>query len=129
MRKIPIEYAKEGDILGKNLYNNLGSMLIREGVSLNFNIIKKLKKMGFLSIYIKDRYNDEIIEEIIKPKTMTRIHELQENLKNIIIDFNNSGKADAKKVDKNVGDINERINEVLYEVIFKIGRASCRERV
>lgn len=118
MRKIPIEYAKEGDILGKNLYNNLGSMLIREGVSLNFNIIKKLKKMGFLSIYIKDRYNDEIIEEIIKPKTMTRIHELQENLKNIIIDFNNSGKADAKKVDKNVGDINEIINEVLYEVIF-----------
>lgn len=118
MRKIPIEYAKEGDILGKSLYNNLGSMLLREGVRLNESSIIKLKGIGFFSIYIKDRYTEEIIEEIIKPETMNRIHNLQDNLKNIIIDFDSSGKIDAKKLNINVRDINEIINEIVYEVIL-----------
>ncbi len=118
MRKIPIEYAKEGDILGRNLYNNLGSMLIREGVRLNKNTIKKLKNIGFFSIYIKDKYTEEIIEEVIKPETMNRIHNLQASLKNIIIDFNRSGKANQKEVYTNVKGIKEIINEIINDVIF-----------
>ncbi|MDY0236598.1 MAG: HD-GYP domain-containing protein [Gudongella sp.] len=118
MRKIPIEYAKEGDLLGRTLYNNLGCMLLREGIRLTEKSISKLKSIGCFSIYIKDRYTEEIIEEIIKPKTMNRIHSLQENLKNIIIDFNNSGKVDAKKVDTNVRNINEIINEIVCDVLF-----------
>lgn len=118
MRKIPIEYAKDGDILGRNLYNNLGNMLLIEGTRLNESSIRKLKGIGFFSIYIKDRYTEEVIEEIIKPETMNRIHNLQESLKNIIIDFNYSGKIDAKKVDINVRNINEIINEIVYDVIL-----------
>lgn len=118
MRKIPIEYAKDGDILGRNLYNNLGNMLLIEGTRLNESSIRKLKGIGFFSIYIKDRYTEEVIEEIIKPETMNRIHNLQESLKNIIIDFNYSGKIDAKKVDINVRNINEIINKIVYDVIL-----------
>lgn len=118
MRKIPIEYAKDGDILGRNLYNNFGNMLLIEGTRLNENSIRKLKGIGFFSIYIKDRYTEEVIEEIIKPETMNRIHNLQESLKNIIIDFNYTGKIDAKKVDINVRNINEIIDEIVYDVIL-----------
>lgn len=118
MRRIPIEYAKEGDILGRTLYNNLGGMLLGEGVRLNKRSIRKLKSIGCFSIYIKDRYTKEIIEEIIKPETMKRIHNLQENLKNIIIDFNYSGKIEAKKVDTNVRSINQIINEIVDDVIL-----------
>lgn len=117
MRKIPIEYAKEGDILGRTLYNNLGNMLLREGVKLNYNIIRKLKDIGCFSIYIKDRYTDEIIEETIKPKTMARIHNLQDNLKNIVIDYSNSGKVDTKKLNENVRNIDEIINEIVNDVL------------
>ena len=117
MRKIPIEYAKEGDILGRTLYNNLGNMLLREGIKLNFNIIGKLKSIGCLSIYIKDRYTDEIIEETIKPKTMSRIHSLQENLKNIVIDYNSTGKVDSKKLNENVKNVDEIINEIINDVL------------
>ena len=118
MRKIPIEYAKEGDILGRTQYNNFGCMLLREGAIINESNIRKLKSFGCFSIYIKDRYTEEIIEEIIKPETMNRIHNLQENLKNILIDFNYAGKIDAKKVDTNVRSINEIINEIVYDVLF-----------
>lgn len=118
MRKVPIEYAKEGDILGRTIYNNLGSMLLREEVILNESSIRKLKSMGCYSLYIKDRYSDEVIEEIIKPETMNRIHGIQEKLKNIIIDFNYSGKTDIKKIDTNIKSINEIIDEVIYDVMF-----------
>lgn len=118
MRKIPIEYAKEGDILGRTLYNNLGGMLLREGARLSESSIRKLKSFGCFSIYIKDRYTEEIIEEIIKPETMNRVHNLQKNLKNIIIDFNQSGKIDAKKIDVNVRNIKEIINEIIYDVVL-----------
>jgi len=118
VRKIPIEYAKDGDILGRNLYNNFGNMLLIEGTRLNESSIRKLKGIGFFSIYIKDRYTEEVIEEIIKPETMNRIHNLQESLKNIIIDFNYSGKIDVKKVDINVRNINEIIDEIVYDVIL-----------
>lgn len=117
MRKIPIEYAKEGDILGKTLYNNLGSMLLREEVKLNESNIRKLKSIGCFSIYIKDRYTEEVIEEIIKPKTMSKIHNIQENLKNIIIDFNYSGKVNTKKLNTNISNINEIIDEIVHDVI------------
>ena len=118
MRKIPIEYAKEGDILGRTLYNNAGSMLLREGIMLNEISISKLKSIGCFSIYIKDRYTDEVIEEIIKPDTMNRIHNLQESLTNIIIDFNYTGKVDSKKLNNNISDISKIINEILYDVIL-----------
>nr|WP_300004945.1 HD-GYP domain-containing protein [Tissierella sp.] len=118
MRKIPIEYAKEGDILGRTLYNNLGNMLLNEDVILSASSINKLKSLGCLSIYIKDRYTEETIEEIIKPETMSRIHSIQKNLKNIIIDFNYTNKIDSKKLNENVKDINEIINEIVSDVIF-----------
>ena len=118
MRKIPIEYAKAGDIIGKTMYNNLGGMLLSEGARLSESNIRQLKKLGCLSIYIKDRYTVETIEEIIKPKTMKRIHRLQANLNNIIVDFNKTGKVDRKLVDTNVKGIKETINEIVDEVVF-----------
>lgn len=118
MRKIPIEYAKEGDILGKTLYNNMGVMLLKKGSKLNHNIIKKIKTYGCFSIYIEDRYTEGVIEEIIKPEIISRIHNLQENLKGIIRKSNNGEKIDAKGVNKNVRDINDIIEEIIYDVIF-----------
>lgn len=118
MRKIPIEYAKEGDVLGKTLYNNTGVMLLKEGTKLNDNTIKKLKTYGCLSIYIEDIYTEEVIEEIIKPEIMSRIHSLQEDLKGIIINYTNGEKIDAKGINRNVRDIGQVIDEIVCDILF-----------
>lgn len=118
MRRIPIEYAKAGDVIGKTIYNNLGGMLLSEGARLSESNIKQLRKLGCLNIYIEDRYTEETIEEIIKPKAMKRIHRLQANLNNIVVDFNKTGKVDRKLVDTNVKGIKETINEIVDEVVF-----------
>lgn len=117
MRRVPIEYVKEGDILGKTLYNNSGGMLLREGTALNSNAINRLEKFGCLSLYITDRYSDEEIEEVIKPKTIKRIHRLKGDLSNIIVDFNKGKKIDSKKLNNNIGDINKIIEEIVYDVV------------
>lgn len=117
MRKIPIEYAEEGDILGRTLYNNFGSMLLKEGVKLDTITIGKLKNVGCLSIYIEDRYSEQEVEEIIKPETMNRIHALQEDLGDIVIDFNYSGKVDTKKLNKDIKSVEEIISEIVYDVM------------
>lgn len=118
MRKVPIEYAREGDILGKTLYNSFGGMLLGGGTKLTLNIISKLKKHGYYSIYIKDKYTEKEIDEIIKPEIMTRIHALQEDLQGIIKESINGNKIDIKGVNNNVRDINEIVNEIVYETLF-----------
>jgi HD-GYP domain-containing protein (c-di-GMP phosphodiesterase class II) len=118
MRRIPIEYAREGDILGKTLYNSSGGMLLCSGTKLTERIICKLKNYGFYTIYIKDKYTEREIEEIIKPEIMARIHALHEDLQEIIKNSNNGMKVDIKGVNKNVRDINEIVNEIIYETLF-----------
>ena len=118
MRRIPIEYAREGDILGQTLYNDTGGMLLREGTKLTQRTIIKLKIYGYYSLYIKDKYTDKEVEEIIKPEIMTKIHSLHDELQVIINESIVGKKVDATKVNKNIRDINEVINEIVYETIF-----------
>jgi len=118
MRRVPIEYAREGDILGKTLYNSFGAMLLGGGTKLTQRNISKLKKYGYYSLYIKDKYTEKEIDEIIKPEIMTRIHALQEGLQGIIRESIDGKKIDIKGVNKNVRDINEIVNEIVYETLF-----------
>ncbi|MBU5426012.1 HD-GYP domain-containing protein [Tissierella pigra] len=117
MRRIPIEYAKEGDVLGKTLYNEMGGMLLKEGSNLNWYMIEKLKSYGYLSIYIKDKYTEEDIEEIIKPEVVNRIYSLQGSLNNVIRGSSNENKIDSKKVRSHVKNLNEIIKEVAYDIV------------
>lgn len=118
MRKIPIEYAREGDILGKTLYNSFAGMLLRKDTKLTQRIIVKLKEYGYYSLYIKDKYTEKEVEEIIKPEIMARIHLLQDELKGLITESNNGKEIDIKGVNKNIRDINEIVNEIIYETLF-----------
>ena len=118
MRRIPIEYAREGDVLGKTLYNSFGGMLLKGGFKLTQFTISKLKRYGYYSLYIKNKYSEEDIEEIIKPEIMARICALQEDLKKIIMESNNGKKVDSKEVNKSVMGINEIVNEIVSDTIF-----------
>lgn len=118
MRRIPIEYAREGDILGQTLYNNFGGMLLSKGTILNELIISKLKRHGYYSLYIKDKYTEKNIEEIIKPEMRLRIHELKEEMQGIIRGFDDGKKIDIKGVNKNVMNFNEIVEEIVYETIL-----------
>ncbi len=117
MRKIPIEYVRDGDILAKNLYNNSGGMLLKEGTRLDNMVINKLKIHGYLTICIKDKYTEEEIEEIIKPEFIHRIYTLQQNLNNIIRDSAKGVQVDMKKANHNVNELNYIISEIIQDIM------------
>lgn len=118
MRRIPIEYAREGDILGQTLYNSYGGMLLRKETLLTDSIISKLKRQGYYSLYIKDKYTDKEIEEIIKPQMRLRIHQLHEEMQGIIREFNDGKKVNINSVNKNIMDLNEIVEEIVNETIL-----------
>lgn len=68
MRVVPIECVREGCYLARNMFDNDGRILLREGVKLTNNIIRKIKELNIYSIYIVDEYSEKEIEDIIKPE-------------------------------------------------------------
>ena len=68
MRLVPIESVRTNSLLGKNIYNSDGQILLRSGVVLTEPILKKVKDLNFFSLYIIDEYSSAEIEDIIKPE-------------------------------------------------------------
>lgn len=68
MRIIPVEAVHEGSYLAKTIYDNDGRVLLREGVQLTQLMLRRIKMLQILSIYINDEYSDNVIEDIIKPE-------------------------------------------------------------
>lgn len=64
MRLEFIDKVKEGDILGKSIFTNDGQVLLRKGIKLTKNYIKKLKSLEVYYMYIQDeRLKDVDIED------------------------------------------------------------------
>lgn len=88
MRIVPIESVREGCYLAKSMFDDEGRILLREGVQLTDNLIKRIKLMGIYSLYIIDEYSAKEIEDIIKPelrqKAVKVVKETFFHLENII---------------------------------------------
>lgn len=64
MRLEFIDKVREGDILGKSIFTNDGQVLLRKGIKLTKNYIKKLKTLEVYYMYIQDeRLKDVDIED------------------------------------------------------------------
>lgn len=68
MRLVPIECVKEGSFLAKTIFDENERVLLREGVMLTTNLIKRIKLIPIYSVYINDEYSDTVIDDIIKPE-------------------------------------------------------------
>lgn len=74
MRFVSVNCLKEGQVVGKDVLNDNGVFLVKEGVALRSNHIRILKEIGYSGIYIADDLSSDIeIEEIIDDKTRKEI--------------------------------------------------------
>ncbi len=88
MKQMRLEFinrVKENDILGKNIFTNDGGILLRAGVKLTTQYIKKLIELGVLYLYIEDdnlediKVEDERLQEI-KQVAIKRMSEIVNNI-------------------------------------------------
>ncbi|MGE5370622.1 MAG: HD-GYP domain-containing protein [Solirubrobacterales bacterium] len=63
MRLVRIEHLRGDEILGKQLYDDTGRVLLSQGVILTPFYINKLKQLGINALYIKDEISQEIVVE------------------------------------------------------------------
>ncbi len=78
MRYVPIEYLKEGMILGKTLYGEMGEILLREGSIIIDNYINKIEDLGYFGLYIEDSLSEgicikDVIGEDLKMRTIKAV--------------------------------------------------------
>jgi len=72
MRFVPLNCVPDGAYLAKTLYDQEGRILLSQGTKLNDNLINKIQRSGFNTIYIQDEFSDNEIEEIITPELKLR---------------------------------------------------------
>lgn len=125
MRVVPIECVKDGAYLGKTIFDNDGRVLLRDGVQLNQNLLKKIKRIGIFSIYINDDYSSVEIEDIIKPEIRQKsIKVLKESFSsiekyNINLNPSKSKKDVLKKREEYFNSINQIAEDLLDEILSK----------
>jgi hypothetical protein len=111
MRLEFINKVREKDILGKSILTNDGQVLLRAGVELNGNYIKKLKELGVLYIYVEDeRLEDvEVEDEKLAQLKQFTIKSMSNILANIH-DFN------GKKLKDSLSDVEDMINYIVNKL-------------
>jgi HD-GYP domain-containing protein (c-di-GMP phosphodiesterase class II) len=83
MRYVPINYIREGMILGKTLYGANGEVLLRQNTQMLSVYVKRLIQLGYCGIYINDKLSEditvtEIISEDLKMRTIKAVKNIMQ---------------------------------------------------
>ncbi|KZL92438.1 HD-GYP domain-containing protein [Clostridium magnum] len=126
MRLVPIQYVKAGSFLAKTIYDDRGTILLREGVQLTENYIKRVVQLGMFSMYINDEYSEKNVEDIIKPelrqKAVRTIKDTFYSFEKFNLNATKNNVQDKKYITekqnyfKAIGDI---VKEIMEEMLCK----------
>lgn len=110
MRLVPIEYIKEGNILGKSLYNDSGQLLISKNTGLTNTMLKKIKSIGYSSIFIASEYTQYDIEQLVKPEFIHRAMILNKKISHMLIDK-------SANVEGTLNELSSIVDEIIDEIL------------
>lgn len=126
MRLVPIQYVKAGSFLAKTIYDDRGAILLREGVKLTDNYIKRVMQLGIFSMYINDEYSEKNVEDIIKPelrqKAVKTIKDTFYSFEKFNLNTTRNSMQDKKYIAEKqsyfqtIGDI---VKEIMEEMLSK----------
>lgn len=60
MRFVPANCIREGMRLGKDLYNNIGDLMLSKGALLTSEYVNSIKIMNYNGIYVDDEISQDI---------------------------------------------------------------------
>ena len=107
MRVVSVSSLKGDEILGKQIFDESGRVLLRAQVKLKPYYIERIKGLGIHSVYIDDDISKNVvIEESISDKTRQMS---KHAVKNMIEGYCREGKADNSSVMNSVNSVVEDI--------------------
>lgn len=103
MRIVRVSNLNGGEILGKQIFDSSGRVLINSGVKITHFHINKLKSLDVFSLYIDDEISKDIeIEESISDKTR---QSTKNAIKEMMKKYSKEGKTDSGGIIKSVNSI------------------------
>ncbi len=111
MRFIDIGQVKEGMIVGKKVIGQSGQLLLNYGAKIESSYIDKIKKLGYMGIYIEDELSNgielvEVIDDSLRHKTV-----------NSIKSFYQKAEQGRGLKQKDMANISFLVNEMLDKIL------------
>ncbi|AJG99580.1 c-di-GMP phosphodiesterase [Clostridium beijerinckii] len=124
MRVVSVSSLKGDEILGKQIFDESGRILLSVGVRLKPYYIEKIKELGIYSVYIDDDISKNLdIEESISDKTRQMS---KHAVKKMIDGYCREGKTDNNSV---MNSVNSVIEDILSnkDVLINVAEISASD--
>lgn len=107
MRRIAIQDLEINMIVARTVYAGDGRILLHPGINLNNDYIKRLGDLGVSSIYIKDKFLDDItVEDVVSEKTRVEtVQAIRDNFFQLEKGHKLNTKTVQKLVDKLIDEL------------------------
>lgn len=79
MKEIAIEELKLGECLSKDIYNDLGNIILSQGTELQARHLDYFRNHGIYFVYVDDANNQTPIEDVSRTITSNKFRELNSN--------------------------------------------------
>src|SRR5690554_5413512 len=110
MRFVPTSCVREGMILGKDLYNNIGDLMLAKGIILTAEYIKAIKNLKYNGIYIDDDISKDIpVINIISEKV--RVDAIGA-IKNIFTHVEKGNSIDIKHIEATMEQVKRIVDQL-----------------
>lgn len=123
MRLVSIDKVKPEFKLGITLYSITGQILLKAGTQLKPKTIKRIKKLGYQTIYITDEFSSGYIDDYMSPEirfsSMKKIKEAFESY-NYYVDKQDGLQKDAKRTTEAKYRYLNKIKEVASDLITEL---------
>ena len=112
MRYINVDNIKQGMILGQDIWDSNGFLLLRRGQKFYDAYINRLLNLGIIGVYIDDEYTEDIeIHPVIKDATrMAAV----KNIRNLYMTTTANSKLSDKIVDEAVDALQQMVDEIFF---------------
>ncbi len=116
MRIVPTEMIPENAILGDTLFTLDGRTLLRKGAKLSLKTVEKINSNSIFTVYIDDEHSDVELNQLIDPNLRQTGIKLIKNVFEAAGHRNTSGELKSESIFGFVGELNDLIEDVLYEL-------------
>ncbi len=113
MRFVPTGCIREGMILGDNLYNNIGNLMLSKGEAITSEYLKSITKLKYNGIYIDDDISSDIpiinaISNKVRMESVTAV-------KNTFTYIEKGNKISAESIELTKKHIGQIVDELFYK--------------
>ncbi len=116
MRRVPLEYIREGHYNAKAVYTDSGQLLIAPNIKLTSSYIEKLKAAGYYSLYIQDEYCTSELDEKIKPRMQAQMLDISKKIGKLLIEPDNAGRKKSE-VSNYIMSFERILDQLIYDLL------------